>query len=866
MLDHALNERIEEKIKKITYFSEETLIIDCFGTIEFLDGHPRVKYLYQHQYLIIRNNEILNSNLANKVSQFIKFMEANLLTITDDIAYHFQRVLLTDEPYLNSFQENKLHYIKSILSELLNIPPNSKEIHEIALAYTKNGFEDANFVKMLRLIILEKMYHGLTDLLNKITTISFLLKEKLGENHVDAEKKLFFRAEITRVLSVSETRNILTKALEIEKLKIYISSDQTNFKRLTMTYIHENDSLYGRAVSEHDVIHLFLNPYRNRFPFLTVLGGLTYDDIAFPTDAKSSEQLVDLERARHLRTPLVAAITEETFDYMRAKTLDNNENSNTILEKFGRELLAIIETVNEQIKIADAIIKRTILTAKQKKTWKKMKKTAAFIRAQSQVEARQFIGPIAKGISIGDQIAILTINLGISINFTVKQILAESQDAKRQIALLEAPPVALELSDIEIASLFLTMGRAIISEIDITLKSYLPEAFNKEMAGKLMRYYVFFPGYLKNMHSSLNKLHMQILNRIANFKPIVLAPEQIICTGNECTSNSKMSPLADSSSQIAFQLRFTEQDTMLALDNLPSVMTNRNGIDYASALVTQSVSQKQNSLPYDFGYWDPEIYTDPNTDLPKFVYYVVKNERIVGSAAFLSQPIPCRLKDGHNIREACGILEDIVAEIDPSQIEEVCLIQPHSFMQKIFNNSLNSIEVGASRGVCNVVYESLIQAKFSANLAYFISEISFYTMYFYISLQKHKNLMDDSSAIYQASIDTITGFLLGQTLHVVSKMGHWAIENGYTWGGRLLMFVGNFGLLAYQSMSDGLMTAINTTAGILSQVVTEQIGKTTVNFLKERIHALAPITVWPLKQNDDADSQEVNSYFSMKLN
>jgi hypothetical protein len=126
--------------------------------------------------------------------------------------------------------------------------------------------------------------------------------------------------------------------------------------------------------------------------------------------------------------------------------------------------------------------------------------------------------------------------------------------------------------------------------------------------------------------------------------------------------------------------------------------------------------------------------------------------------------------------------------------------------------------------------------------------------------------MDDSSAIYQASIDTITGFLLGQTLHVVSKMGHWAIENGYTWGGRLLMFVGNFGLLAYQSMSDGLMTAINTTAGILSQVVTEQIGKTTVNFLKERIHALAPITVWPLKQNDDADSQEVNSYFSMKLN
>ena len=137
-------------------------------------------------------------------------------------------------------------------------------------------------------------------------------------------------------------------------------------------------------------------------------------------------------------------------------------------------------------------------------------------------------------------------------------------------------------------------------------------------------------------------------------------------------------------------------------------------------------------------------------------------------------------------------------------------------------------------------------------------------MYFHISLQRHKNLMDDSSAIYQASIDTITGFLLGQSLHLVSKMGHWALENGYIWGGRILVSVGNFGLLAYQSISDGLMMTVNTTVGILSQVATEHVGKATVNFLKQRIQVLVPIVAWTLEQKSEATPEkEVRPCFSI---
>jgi hypothetical protein len=367
------------------------------------------------------------------------------------------------------------------------------------------------------------------------------------------------------------------------------------------------------------------------------------------------------------------------------------------------------------------------------------------------------------------------------------------------------------------------------------------------------------------MHRSLHAQQMKILSTIATFNLPTSASDKIICTNDECIINSNTAPLILPAGQIAYLPIPTNEDRMLTSDSTSSYITVSSEFGNSSALVTQALStQEQTALPYDFGYWDPEIHIDSNTGLPKFIYYVVKDEQIIGSASFLSQPTLCQLNEGHNIIEACGILENIVSEINPCQINEICLMQPQTFLQNVFNNSLNNIEIGASRGLSNVVYDTLIQSNFSTQLAYFISEMSFYTMYFYITLHRHKNLMDDSSAMYQASIDTITGFLLGQSLHLVTKMGHWAFENGYTWGGRILVSVGNFGLLAYQSISDGLMMTVNTTVGILSQVATEHVGKATVNFLKQRIQVLAPMVAWALeKKSEAAPEKEVRPYFSI---
>lgn len=777
------NKELLATFQKKVFYGEDTLVFDCFGVIKKLEDHPRIYILSRNHYLLFRKPDIADASATkNKILSFIKTFQNDLenkakaiVNVFIGVFYNLIPNTITTSGFKKDLKLSKQEVMVQLLSELFGVPKNDPIIIKLFEIYKKNDYYSDEFKDALSKEILSFASRELKIVENNLDSYFDTIKTELNKIPINEKRNNFIDEEVKRVIASSEAKKLLEIALNSDLVFYIIPVDK--FAAL----VHRGKN--GEANVSQNIIWLNFNNLYNRFPYMTLFGGIG----VLPALLEKNQQFGD-----QCYAPFINILTEEIADLVFYKYLSPAkkqelfpEFSTAIDEVSAKQPLAL--AVQKQV--VDLILanKKSELSNSQNTLWEQMRNVVSAMRQKIHPDPRKFVAIVSQRSQIGS-----TFDLkipGVKGLFTLKEfpkIKFEGVPDSQKVALLEMAAVEEQLSDIHIADLIDSIIYLIKNEINRTKELYITEKFSEEMAGKLLKVYVLYPQYLQQF---LKEVHKQYSKLIANLNP----PRTQICQDGLCTSDSAISNAVFIPWKNATVTEFTH------------TLTN-NGF----------FSKKQNSMSFYVAYFSEGIIQDHRTKAMIFTLHIINTTtgEIDGSMQFYGTPILCRMPDMNsdtlNIFNVKGdIAKKIVSQINPDAIEDICAIQPITFMQQVIKKSIESAESGALLGGRNLGKKLLVRSGYSPITAHFIADLSFYTTIFFVQLNRALQKYEDASlALHEASLATLQFTTLKIFLDNITLLGNSLIQHQYIKSGKFLEILGNYGILAYEGLAS-LISAYN---------------------------------------------------------